>query len=225
MAKEIKSEAQRQEAIEAGVSKTEQFYQENKKSIWGIVGGVVVISLLILGYQKLIREPKVAEAMEQTYPAERVFRDGNFELALNGDGNILGFAQIIDEYGALSGKAVYLYAGICSIRLGDNEQAIAYLKKYNGKDPILAARALGLQGDAYVNLEQYQKAADMYGKAVAKADNMYAAAYILKQGQVFEALGQKDKALKCYETVKDKYPESYEAYQVNSLIGQIKVAE
>ena len=38
-------EAARQENIEASVSKTEQFYNENKKLIWSVFAAVVVLGL------------------------------------------------------------------------------------------------------------------------------------------------------------------------------------
>ena len=86
-------EAVRQENIEQTVSATEQFYNEHKKLIWGIVAAVLVVGLGILAYQKFIYQPKCVEAMEQCYPAEMNFQAGEYELALSGDGNNLGFAD------------------------------------------------------------------------------------------------------------------------------------
>ena len=140
--------AQRQENIEQTVSATEQFYNENKKAIWCAVAVVLVIGLGILAYNKFIYQPKCVEAMQQAYPAEMSFQAGEYELALNGDGNNLGFADIIADYGSKAGKAVYLYAGICELQLGNNDEALSYLKKYNGKEPILAARVKACEGDA-----------------------------------------------------------------------------
>ena len=90
-------EALRQENIEQTVSATEQFYSKNKKTIWSVVGAVLVIGLGVLAYGKFVYQPKCAEAMQQAYPAEASFQEGDYELALNGDGNVLGFAEIISE--------------------------------------------------------------------------------------------------------------------------------
>ncbi len=212
----------RQEQVETSVSKFEQFYNDYKKILWGVLIGVIVIWLAILGYQRFIYQPKCAEAQEQTFPAENNFQQGNYELALNGDGNVLGFAEIIDTYGTKSGKAVYAYAGICELQLGNYENAVSYLKKYNGKEPILAARVLACLGDAYVGLENYDEAVAAYKKAVAKADNAYAAAYLVKEGLVLEKLGRKAEALDCYKTVKDKYPQSIEAYDIDRYISAVE---
>ena len=154
--------------------------------------------------------------------AEENFRNGDYELALNGDGNVLGFVQILDEYGTKAGKSVNFYAGVCELQLGNWESAIKYLQAYNGKDAILAARAQACIGDAYVGLEDYQKALGCFEKAAATIDNMFAAGYLLKAGAVAEKLGQNDKALSYYEQIKDQYPQSMEAYDIDKYIGRIE---
>ncbi len=214
-------EALRQENIEQTVSATEQFYSKNKKTIWSVVGAVLVIGLGVLAYGKFVYQPKCAEAMQQVYPAEASFQEGDYELALNGDGNVLGFAEIISEYGSKAGKAVYLYAGICELQLGNNEEALSYLKKYNGKEPILAARAKSCEGDAYVALGDYAAAVRSYNAAVSTADNIFAPAYLLKEASAYEALGQKAEALACYKTIENDYPSSLEAYDVAKHIARV----
>ena len=213
--------AQRQENIEQTVSATEQFYNENKKAIWCAVAVVLVIGLGILAYNKFIYQPKCVEAMQQAYPAEMSFQAGEYELALNGDGNNLGFADIIADYGSKAGKAVYLYAGICELQLGNNEEALSYLKKYNGKEPILAARAKACEGDAYVALGDYEAAVRSYKAAVNAADNVFAAGYLLKEGSALEALDRKAEALACYKSIEDDYPQSLEAYDIAKHIARV----
>ena len=213
--------AQRQENIEQTVSATEQFYNENKKAIWCTVAVVLVIGLGILAYNKFIYQPKCVEAMQQAYPAEMSFQAGEYELALNGDGNNLGFADIIADYGSKAGKAVYLYAGICELQLGNNEEALSYLKKYNGKEPILAARAKACEGDAYVALGDYEAAVRSYKAAVNAADNVFAAGYLLKEGSALEALDRKADALACYKAIEDKYPQSLEAYDIAKYLARV----
>lgn len=214
-----------QEKITAQVSKTEQFYRDNKKTIWCCFAAVVVVVLAILAYRQFIYEPKVVEAQEQMFPAEALFQSGEFDLALNGDGNNPGFAELVNDYGAKAGKAVYFYAGICELQLGNFDAAIDYLKKYNGKDKILAARAEACIGDAYTGLEDYQTAVRYFESAAKKIDNIYAAEYLLKAGVTYEELGDKASALKCYETIKDQYSQSIEGYDIDKYISRIKISE
>ncbi len=211
-------EALRKENLEETVSKTDQFYNEHKKTIWTAACAIIVVALCIFAYVKLVYQPKCAEAAQQAFPAEQSFAAAEYELALNGDGNVLGLADVIDEYGAKAGAAVFMEAGVCALQLGQYEEALSYLKKYNGKEPIMAARALACQGDAYIGLEKYEEAVAAYNKAAAKADNVFAAAYLLKAGIVYEQLGNKAKALECYKTIKDKYPQSIEGYDIDKYI-------
>ena len=220
MAKEIKNE--NAEAVVEAVSKTEKFFQDNGKLISIICAAFVVACALVFCWFKFAYQPKVNEAQGQMAYAEQNFRTGDFELALNGDGNSLGFVQIIDEYGKKAGRSVYFYAGVCELQLGEWEQAIKYLEAYKGKDTILAARATACIGDAYVGLEDYKKALGYFEKAAAEADNMYAAGYLLKAGAVAEELGDNAKALSFYKKIKDQYPQSIEAYDVDKYIGRIE---
>ncbi|MBQ3208042.1 MAG: tetratricopeptide repeat protein [Bacteroidales bacterium] len=220
MAKEIKNE--NAEAVVEAISKTEKFFNENGKIIGGIAAGIVVLAIAVFCWFKFAYQPAKAEAEGQMALAEQNFRAADYELALNGDGNVLGFTQIIDEYGAKAGKAVYFYAGVCELQLGNFESAIDYLESYKGKDAILAARATACIGDAYVGLEDYSKALGYFEKAAATADNMFAAGYLLKAGMVAEKLGNAEKALGFYETIKDQYPQSMEGYDIDKYIARIE---
>ena len=220
MAKEIKNP--NAEAVAEAVSKTEKFFTENGKLIAGLAAGVVVVAIAVFCWFKVAYQPAVVEAQGQMALAEQNFIAADYEVALNGDGNVLGFNQIMEEYGAKAGKAVYFYAGVCELQLGNFEAAIKALEKYNGKDAILAARATACIGDAYVGLENYAKALGYFEKAAATADNMFAAGYFLKAGQVAEKLGEDAKALGFYETIKDSYPQSMEAYEIDKYIARIE---
>lgn len=219
MAKEIKNE--NAEAVVEAVSKTEQFFTQNGKLLSIITIAVLAVFAAIFCWHKFIHQPKVDEALGQMAYAEETFRAADYEAALNGDGNTLGFAQIIDEYGSKAGKAVYFYAGVCELQLGNFEQAIKYLEAYKGKDAILAARATACIGDAYIGLEDYEKALGYFVKAADKADNMYAAGYLLKAGITAEKLGDNDKALSFYKTIKDQYPQSMQGYDIDKYIGRV----
>ena len=220
MAKEIRNE--NAEAVVEAVSKTEKFFNENGKLLSIIAAAIVVVAAGIFCGYKFVYQPAQAEAQGQMALAEANFRAGDFELALNGDGNVLGFAQIIDEYGAKAGEAANFYAGVCELQLGNWDLAIKYLQAYNGKDAILKARALACIADAYVGLEDYKKALACFEEAAAVVDNMFAAGYLLKAGVVAEKLGENAKALSFYEKIQDQYPQSMEAYDIDKYIGRIE---
>jgi len=220
--KKTKVSEQDQQIGEA-VTKTELFFQKYSKVVtWCIVGAIAVAAIIVLTIQFYVK-PIKKEAVNQTYLAEQFFRADKFDTALKGDGNALGFEQVINKYGSKAGEAVYFYAGVCELNLSKYQEAINYLNKYKGNDPLISARALCCIGDAYVGLDNNKKALVFFEKAANEADNTYAAKYLLKAGLAAEELSEKDKAISLYQTIKDKYPNTYEGYQIDKYISRLKI--
>ncbi len=217
----------RTEQVEERVNKIDQFFKENSKPIWICTAAIVIIVLAVICYINFYLQPKKAEAREQMFPAEAAFMENNWELALKGDGNTLGFEQVLEDYGAKGGQSIYFYAGVCELKLGNYENAVNYLKKYNGKDDILKARALGALGDAYVGLGEnsYKTAISCYDKAAAQVDNIFTASYLMKAGELYEEMGNADNALTYYKKIKDQYPQSIEGYDIDKYITRIEAAQ
>ena len=210
------------EVVTEVISKSEAFIKKYGKMMLYCILAVIVLTVGYLAYYQYIALPKMAEAQEQLFPAEEKFRTQEYELALNGDGNILGFAQVIEDYGKKAGVSVYFYAGICELQLGNYENAIKYLKEYNGKDEILLARATACIGDSYVGLNKLEKALTYFEKAANVADNNFAATYLLKAGVVCEELGNNEDAVKYYTQIKEDYPQSMEGYDIDKYISRIE---
>jgi tetratricopeptide (TPR) repeat protein len=221
MAKNNQQEAQ-QEQVATTVSGVEEFFKKNQKWIEWAVLALLVVILAIFAINRWVIAPAKAEAQAQMFPAEQLFRAGNFEAALNGDGNTLGFTDIIDNYGKRAGKAVNLYAGLCNLQLGNNEEAIAFLKKYSVKDKIMQARAYSAIGDAYSNLKDYANAIAWYKKAAALEDNELRPAYLLKAALVMEETGDTAGALSLYKEIETKYPQTVEGYDIQKYISRIE---
>lgn len=211
------------EANAAAEQKGLEFYlTKYGKIALDVVLGILVVIALVVALNRWYVQPKSQIAQGAAFDAERFFMAGDFEKALNGDGNALGFADIIAEYGKKAGASMPLYAGTCELQLGNYQSAIDYLKKYKGKDKVLAARALCCIGDAYVGLEDNAQGLAYYEKAAAKADNIYRAQYLFKAGLIAEELGQKEKALKYYEEILVKYPGTIEGSDINKYIYRVK---
>ena len=213
----------RKENIEATVSKTEKFLNENQKTIWTVLIAILVIGLAVLAYSKFIYTPKCAEAMAAAYPAEASFQAGEYELALNGDGNVAGFEQIISDYGTKAGKLASYYAGISYMKLGNYSDAINYLKKFDGNDQVIAPMALGAIGDCYMELDDMNNAVSYYGKAAAKNPNDFTSPmFLLKEGMTYEIMGNYAKALEVYKSLKKDFPMSNEAFDINRNIANLE---
>ncbi len=226
MAKVTKKEEElRQQNMQEAVSKTEDFFKKYGNMMYGCILAVLIVALAILAYNRFILQPKKQQATDQMAQAERWFLAGEYELALNGDDNDPGLLDIIDQYGSKAGEAVYMYAGVAALQTGDFQGAIDQLKKYDGKDSILKARAEACIGDAYTELQDYKNAISYYQKAAKTTDNALAAAYLLKAGIVAEEAGDKAQALSFYKEIKDKWGNAPEAMEIDKYISRIEIAE
>jgi tetratricopeptide (TPR) repeat protein len=162
------------EGVENLLSKTENYIEENQKSLTIIVTAIVVVVLGYLGYTNLYVAPLEDEARSQIYMAERYFERDSFYLALYGDGNYPGFIDIIEDYSVTqTANLARYYAGISYLRVGEYENAVDYLTRFDSRDQLVSPVALGAIGDAYVELGELDKAASFYNKAARRRANEF----------------------------------------------------
>ncbi len=217
-----------EQAIENALSNTERFLQENSKTLLIVLAVLVLLVGGFFGHKYLIQEPHQDEAAKAMYVAEQLFAQGDFDAALNGDGVSAGFIEVAADFSNTpQGRLASHYAGVCYLKAGDLDNALAYLTKYKATKgaaaEIINAQNLGLQADIYVEKGDLQKAITLYTKAVEISDNSLTAPYYLKKlGGVYEAEGNKEGALKAYRTIMDNYPQSLEARDIEKYIGAIQ---
>lgn len=207
--------------VEEALSKTEAFIEKNQNIILIVVGVLIVVVLGFFGFRKYYLEPKEKEAQGQMFMAEMYFEQDSLSKALNGDGNYLGFLDIIDQYGLTkSADLATYYAGMSYLKLGDFNQAIDYLKDFGGNDKVAAPMATGAIGDAYMELDNVDKAISYYIDAANQSDNeVIAPMFLMKAGMACEIQGNYRKALEYYERIKKDYPRSFEGTQIDKFIG------
>ena len=223
MANKNQKPTENQQTVGQAVSGTEEFLKKNGKLLGWIAIGILAVVAICFAVNNWVIKPAKKAAIDDSYVAENYFASGEYQTALDGDGSSLGFRDIISQYGSKAPKSVYMYAGVSELQLKNYDEAINYLKKYKGKDDIIAARALSCLGDAYVGTGDLNAALSAYEKAIKKADNQFAASYMLKAGLTCEELGDNAKAVEYYEAIKDKYPQSLEAYDIDKYIARINI--
>ncbi len=212
------------ENVEQTLTQTEQFLEQNYKPLlYALIGLVVVVGIFWL--IKMWSGKQDEEAQSQMFTAEKYFGQDSLKLALNGDGNNLGFIDIADQYKMTkSGKLANFYAGICLMHLGQFEEAVDYLNKYTLKDEVLAPEAKGLIGDVNVELGDNEAGVKYYLEAADLADNSFhTPIYLMKAGMIYEIEGKYADALKLYERIQDKYSESNEGRSIDKYIARVKL--
>lgn len=223
--KKVEEEQPQQANLGQAVSRTEEFFENNKKSLTiGLIALIVIIAGAML-YKSKVVEPREVKVAEMMFPGENYFMSGDFRTALDGDSyDFTGFADIADNWkGTKAGKLAAAYAGICMAQLDSCEAAIPYLKKFNGKDQMVSAAVTGALADCYASTEQLGKAASTFQKAAKQADNeLLAPYYLLQAGIIYEAMEQPAQALKLYKEIKAKYPGSQEGSVIDQYIVRVQ---
>ena len=215
----VKQDEQLQEANEA-LTGAGKWIEDNSNLISWIVCGIAVVVMGIIAINQYVIKPKAQEASNENAKAVVYFMAGDFDKALNGDeAECIGFEAIANEYHNQQGELAALYAGICHFEKGEYEEAAKYLSKFSADDLNIDPAAQQLLGDAYVELGEYGKAAKAFEGAAKSGNDMIAPMSLKKAGIVYLHEGDKAKAHKAFQAIKDNYPTSNEAQDIDKYIA------
>lgn len=214
-----------EERMDSAIGRTEQFIYKNGKSL---LTTLVIIVLLVGGYyayKHLYQSGRGQKAAAAMFVAQQNMAQEMYEVALNGDGNQLGFLDVIAQYGSTpQGNLAKQYAGECYVKLGDLDAALDYLGQYKAVKGVPAtlvnAQNLGLRGDIYAQKGDFEKAVDMYAKAVKAGDDPFTSPYYLKKmGLAYVAANKGTEANDTFQRILDEYPNSMEARDAEKYMG------
>lgn len=209
---------QDQAAVEAA-TKSELFFEKNRKAIIGAVVAVIVIIAGFFCYKTFIAGPRGEKASTAMARGQEYFNADQYDKALNGDGaGYVGFLKIASDYSSTdAGNLANLYAGLCYANLGKWNDAVTYLEKFSpADDAILSPAAIEALGNAYAHVGQVDKAISKLKDAADKADSRakdgvnysLSPQFLLQAGELLESQGKTDDANKLYQDIKKKYVNS-----------------
>ena len=199
------------EALKEKLAGAESWLEQNPKIVVGVAAAILIIvgGYFAFNYYKNSQNDL---AQKEMFQAVYYFEADSLDKALNGDGNNLGFLEIIDEYGVTdAANLANFYAGVSYLKQGKFELARLYLEDFNATDLLIQARAYGLVGDSYMEEKKYDDAAKYYNKAANYKPNKYfSPSYLMKEALAYEKLNQNDKARETYDKIINLYWESSE---------------
>lgn len=215
------------DSSEIAFARAKDFWTRNSKVILGV--GTLLV-LLVGGfyvYKHFFQLPKEEKAADAMFKAEDYYRQDSVKLALNGDGQYMGFLKIMDKYsGTEAANLASFYAGSAYLKLDDNQNAVKYLKKFSTDAKQIQQRAYKLLGDAYADLGNNKEALDYYKKAAhhfekdetASAEALFLAAYLADR-----VMKNQKEAIGLYKELKEKYPRTQQGYDADNYLGQLGV--
>ena len=199
------------EALKEKLAGAENWLEQNPKIVVGVAAAILIIvgGYFAFNYYKNSQNDL---AQKEMFQAVYYFEADSLDKALNGDGNNLGFLEIIDEYGVTdAANLANFYAGVSYLKQGKFELARLYLEDFSASDLLIQARAYGLVGDSYMEEKKYDDAAKYYNKAANyKPNKHFSPSYLMKEALAYEKLNQNDKARETYDKIINLYWESTE---------------
>lgn len=203
--------------------KMQDSFEKNKKKIIGAVVAVLLIVGAFFGYKYFIQQPNEEKGLRAIVKVQDWFAQDSFNLVINGDGQSMGGLSVINKYsGTNAANLANYYVGVSYLKTGDAANAIKYLEAYNGKGTIASEMVAGLLGDAYMDAGNVDKGIAQYKKATANEKNpTIAALYAFRAGLASERAGKLDDAKQYYRMIKEKFPFTKEAYEVDRFLARL----
>jgi tetratricopeptide (TPR) repeat protein len=228
MAKKKTDKTEEQFAVvEETLTRTEQWVENNQKTLSTIVFAIVGVIALYLAFDKFYVDPINEEAQQELFKSVSYFEADSFNLALNGVNGEYGLLDIIDDYGSTeAGNLANYYAGVCFLKTGDNESAIDYLSDFSSDDEVVSSVAYGSMGDAYMNTGEFDNAINYWTKAAFNSKNDFTTPIYLKRAAM--ALGEDgnlDRALEYYTIIQKEYSNSDEARDIDKFITRAQLKQ
>jgi len=211
------------EALKEKLVGAEHWLERHPKIIVGIAAGILILvgGYFVFNYYK---DNQDALAQKEMFQAVYYFDADSLDRGLNGDGNNLGFLDIIDEYGITdAANLAHYYVGVSYLKQGKYELARLYLSDFSSNDLLIQARAYSLVGDTYMEEKKYDDAAKYYNRAANYKPNKYfSPGYLMKEALAYEKLNQNDKARETYDKIIDEYWESSELQNARKFKARLE---
>jgi len=220
------------ETLDTTASEAEEFVAKYQNVILILISVVTVGVLGSLGYQSLVVEPNSREAVGELNQAQYYFNlavngqdnDSLYARSIRGGEGKYGFDDIIENYGGTPAADLASFsAGMAYLNMKDYNAAIEYLNDFSSDDILLSALAKGAIGDAHAQLDHSDQALNYYTQAIKASENAYTSPkYLFKAGLLSSALDKNSQALSYFKRIKNDYPTSEEASQVEIQIGRLE---
>ena len=205
--------------VEDQLSKSEAFFDKNKKTILIAIAAVVLVIAGFFLYKAYVSGPREDKASTALAKGQEYFNNEMFDKALNGDGaGYAGFVKVADDYsGTDEANLANLYAGLCYANLNKWQEAVNSLEAYSSSnDAMVSPAAQAALGNAYAHLNQLDKAVAALKKAAKMADskaeddinNSLSPTFLLQAAEILESQGNKADALEIYQDIKKNYVNS-----------------
>lgn len=213
------------EALQQGISKTEEFAKRNQKLVFGAGIGIVLVVAAILFFQWNNAQQN-EKAQKELFPAQFYLEKDSLKKALKGDNanTTIGLEAVADEFsGTKGGDLAKFYIGVQRLKEGKFDEAISNLEGFNPNDLLLQARVYSLIGDAYMEKNDLGNAISNYKKASENNPNeFFTPTYMMKLALAQELNKDLSGAVETYKKIISEFGESSEKASAQKKLAKIE---
>jgi TolA-binding protein len=190
-----------------------------------VYGAAAVVVFVVLAFIALsfMQAAKQQEALDEMAVAVTAYEAGSFQTALDGTANNPGLLDIIDDYGSTdAGNLARFYAADAYFRLGNYEAALPLFRDFSKGGNLLGASAVAGEAAILESQGDNARAASLYSRAATMySSDATSPGYFMAAGRAFEAAGERADARRAYERVRDEYPDSQEARDIEFYLARV----
>lgn len=219
------------------VEKAKDFWAKFSKPIIYVGSAMILLIGGWYAYLNFVKVPNNEKAAELIFPAEQLFdkmTQGGFNkdsinMVLNGGGPVTtGVLKLINNYGGTTaGNRAHFIAGACYLYSGDFNNAVKHLKDFSTNATQVQTSAYLLLADAYSELKKNDDALEYYKKAVAvnSKDEFMTPEALFKAGLFADATGKSKEAIEFFKRIKEDFPKSGHATEVDKYLARLGMIE
>ncbi|MBX2818318.1 MAG: tetratricopeptide repeat protein [Rhodothermaceae bacterium] len=214
----------REDKVVTLYSRFMEYFDENRNIVFGILGGIVLIVIMGFGYG-FFKDQQENQAQEGLSRAVRLYEADNWREALDGNATTTGLLEVINKFGGTTaGNLAVYYAADSYLNLGEREDALKMFDRYNHNADALGAGAYAAEAAIYEDQGEYGKAADRYKDAARIFESDFTSArYLVSAGRNYERAGNFNEAIEMYESLREDFPDSEQAQDVDLFLARVNV--
>ncbi len=202
------------------------FFEGNRNLVYGILGAAVLLVIMGFGYG-IFKDRQEDQAQEALAGAVRLYEQSNWQAALDGSDGVKGLLEVAGDFGSRkAGNLALYYAADAYFKLGDKESALKYFRQFDNDDDALGAGAYAGEAAILESNGDFSAAGDRYKDAAeAYTSEFTSARYLQNAGRNYEQAGEFNKARAVYQTIRNDFPDSAQANDVDMLMARVDLKE
>ncbi len=202
------------------------FYEENRGLVFGLLGGVILLVIMGFGYG-FFKDNQAERAQDALAGAVRLYEKNDWRAALDGADGVTGLLNAAEDFSSTkAGNLALYYAADAYYKLGENESALKYFQQFDNGEDALGAGAYAGEAAVLESMEQHAEAGDRFkDAALVFESNFTSGRYLQSAGRNYELAGEYDQAREAYELIRERFPDSAQANEVDMLIARVDVKE